>query len=645
MSGKRANLGQITRENPDDEDESIDLVTKADASVMARRKIAVPRSRRAAAGQAKSNPFSAPAAPANPFASFSKPATGAPTTSTASNGNGAANNNDKLLQRRALNEKFVAKLNDLAKDNVYGDWSKTVQQYITFSNQIESGSISKPEETKPAPASTAFSFGASSDKSSFGAPAGDKSSFGAPAGDKPLFGAPSSDKPLFGAASSAGAPSFSSEKPFSFGAPKPAETKPAPSLFQFGKPATTASTTIDAPMASAQKSTATEADKVDVEKPAATTQSTTKDESSDESDDEVKVEGPKFTLAAPPTTKDSPFSFNKPTSETDKAKSGAGFKFESTGPVKSVFKFDAPAKEEPAKEEPAKPFSFGASTTTWTPDKGIKFGSADIASANASANTKPAFSFGSTTSSTTTNADKPAFSFGSTTSSTTNNAEKPAFSFGSTNNPAFSFGSSTSTTEKTDDKPKFTFGGADKSSTSNGLFGSAAGATKPFTFNAPSTGFSFGSNPETKQGEPKGAAEGDMGATDESAATTPAAAEHDLSEKGPGEEEEDVKYEQRAKLYELVNGEFKVQGLGTLRVLTHKQTKKSRALLRAEGSGRVILNVLLRSQIKYTTEGKGQVKLIDFKADGNPTTYMLRVKTQEDGEKLRDVLETEKKGN
>lgn len=75
-----------------------------------------------------------------------------------------------------------------------------------------------------------------------------------------------------------------------------------------------------------------------------------------------------------------------------------------------------------------------------------------------------------------------------------------------------------------------------------------------------------------------------------------------------GEEDEDCLYEVRAKGLKLVektadNGKtektWEVQGLGPLRVLVNKETKRARFLLRADPSGKAVLNTAMSSQIDY----------------------------------------------
>ena len=208
-------------------------------------------------------------------------------------------------------------------------------------------------------------------------------------------------------------------------------------------------------------------------------------DSDPDSDDDIKIEGPKFTLATKPTVKKSPFSFGpKPVKKKDSSDSeseieikGPSFQFNKT--IKdNVFKF-APAASTGdnavQKPEEKKPFSFGKPETTPTETKPVSFSRPQ--------EEKKPFSFSSNEASAP--SDKPAFSFGSSTS---------------TNKSAFSFGSSTSSsqpflfdTKKTEEQPKPSFGFGTKPATETNTASTFNFATKP-TENKTTT-FNFNSKP------------------------------------------------------------------------------------------------------------------------------------------------------
>jgi nucleoporin NUP2 len=640
MANKRSNLVELTRDEPDrDEDYQIDPVQQADAGTMAKRKIAKPRSRRANGGQLPSapqpvaNPFAAlnqdtaEEPKANPFAgigggsggagnntnpfSFTKPAA-APVPASESGSKSAGPS--KEIQRRALNEKFQEKVADLFKNSLYEDWTKVLESYVKYAQQIEKGDVKLPEEAdkkvepvkdvnrkdnKPEPVTV------SDDDSD-------------------------DDVKIEGPQFTLTNPPTMKDSPFSFNKPVEADKEKAGKGFTFTSTASNSVFKL----------------------------------SNDTKQDESKTQsGPSFSFGSDKTKVDEEqskpaFSFGTSEKKDDNAKPSFTFGTSEKKDDKPTFTFGSSEKKDdkPAfsfgsseKKDDKPAFTFGSSSDKKDESKpAFTFGSS---SADKKEESKPAFSFGASSGSS--SESKPLFGVGSSTEK--KDDSKPTFSFGSSaekkddSKPSFTFGSSTTTT---DDKPKFSFGSSTTWSPEKGIkFGSAGGddqgPSKPaFTFGGNSSSntspFKFsnaGGNTTNESNENKE----QEATTDETAQDTENnEPQSNLSEKGPGEEEEDAVYEKKAKVYELVNGEYKVQGVGPLRVLTHQTNKKTRILVRAEGSGRVILNTLLRSQIKYTVEGKGQVKVIDIKSDGKPTTYMIRVKTQEDGENLRNVLEEHK---
>ena len=133
-----------------------------------------------------------------------------------------------------------------------------------------------------------------------------------------------------------------------------------------------------------------------------------------------------------------------------------------------------------------------------------------------------------------------------------------------------------------------------------------------------------------------------------------------LTDGGPGEEDEAVIHEVRAKALRLVTSKegsdsesnaskdkkspWKTQGVGPLRVLKHKTTGAVRLLLRAEPRGHVALNKALLPNFNYKPEPGGKyVKLTTSSDSGSGLeTWMLQVKTKEAAQALADALEANK---
>jgi hypothetical protein len=122
----------------------------------------------------------------------------------------------------------------------------------------------------------------------------------------------------------------------------------------------------------------------------------------------------------------------------------------------------------------------------------------------------------------------------------------------------------------------------------------------------------------------------------------------DLTSGGPGEEDEDVLYEVRAKatLYEYVKKDdakkWVTKGLGPLRVLKHRDTKATRILLRGDPTGKIVINKGLIPSFKYEPTEK-TVKIMTTDDSGKSLeTWLLQVKTPESAKALAEVLESNK---
>lgn len=135
-----------------------------------------------------------------------------------------------------------------------------------------------------------------------------------------------------------------------------------------------------------------------------------------------------------------------------------------------------------------------------------------------------------------------------------------------------------------------------------------------------------------------------------------------LIEGGPGEEDESVVHEVRAKALKLVVGgdsdndspgktdadkknPWKTQGVGQLRMMKHKTTGAVRMLLRAEPRGHVALNKRILPDFNYKSENK-YVKITTTNDTGSGLeTWMIQVKTKDLATALSEALETHKVAN
>lgn len=97
----------------------------------------------------------------------------------------------------------------------------------------------------------------------------------------------------------------------------------------------------------------------------------------------------------------------------------------------------------------------------------------------------------------------------------------------------------------------------------------------------------------------------------------------DLSQSNAGEEEEKVVFECRARAFKLETG-WTCQGTGVARLLQHPNGR-ARVVLRAEPSGQVVLNSLLKKDLKYSNLNNS-VQLMVPKADQAPEHWAIRLK-------------------
>lgn len=130
-----------------------------------------------------------------------------------------------------------------------------------------------------------------------------------------------------------------------------------------------------------------------------------------------------------------------------------------------------------------------------------------------------------------------------------------------------------------------------------------------------------------------------------------------LTDGGPGEEDEIILHEVRAKAIKYVTiskdseddeekkSPWATQGVGPLRVLKNKSTGTVRVLLRAEPRGHIAMNKALLPDIEYKSKEK-TVTFAAVKDDGaGLETWLLQVKKPEFAQELVRVLEANKSAN
>ena len=284
--------------------------------------------------------------------------------------------------------------------------------------------------------------------------------------------------------------------------------------------------------------------------------------------------------------------------------------------------------------------------------------------------------------------------------SQTSNVFGQSFQSGSSSNPfsqpSEATSSFTSTNSKNGDSPKgdhtwkvdspIRFGDSSNSPSVNvtsaspskptfgGLFGaskssnSTEASTKPTTsfFSAPpaktpSVGFSFGLKPAMASLAPPS----NNGSNTTSRATSPGATtgesanesnvdgEEDKAEKqeqidltslGPGEENEDVVLQVKAKAlkWDTASSTWASKGVGPLRVLKNLESHLTRVLLRQDPSGRIVLNFALSKSFTYESSQSKTVRVPFVGESGKIETWMIKVGNDDDAKNLASALEKNK---
>ena len=206
--------------------------------------------------------------------------------------------------------------------------------------------------------------------------------------------------------------------------------------------------------------------------------------------------------------------------------------------------------------------------------------------------------------------------------------------------------------------------------------------TKTLAFGAPSsqsvfgsgsTGFSFGQSKTTEDktetttttsifqstpfgsGSVTGFSFGQTNISDNSTVTANDNTEDDEAEEtvvSPKKDEpvveEDAVYSHKCKLFYKKDGNFVERGLGNIH-LKVTEDRKVQLIIRAGTSlGNILLNIIVSSNTPLQRKGKNNVMLItvpnpplDKKDEQNPTptTFLIRVKTAEDADELKDKID------
>lgn len=118
----------------------------------------------------------------------------------------------------------------------------------------------------------------------------------------------------------------------------------------------------------------------------------------------------------------------------------------------------------------------------------------------------------------------------------------------------------------------------------------------------------------------------------------------DLTSPGPGEEDEDIVLQVKAKAlkWDSATSTWAGKGVGPLRVLKNRESRLTRVLLRQDPSGRIVLNFALSKSFAYESSQSKTVRLPILSESGKIETWMVRVGNDEEAKKLASALEENK---
>jgi Ran-binding protein 1 len=135
---------------------------------------------------------------------------------------------------------------------------------------------------------------------------------------------------------------------------------------------------------------------------------------------------------------------------------------------------------------------------------------------------------------------------------------------------------------------------------SSSSFGTTGGGTSATTFN-PSA---FASSSTTKPEEEKEEGEDEDVERECTKEFTPVVKLEIIESsetKTTGEENENILFEAKTKAYRFLEGEWKERGLGPMKILEHKATKKCRLLMRRDKTLKICANFYIDPETKVTT--------------------------------------------
>ena len=178
----------------------------------------------------------------------------------------------------------------------------------------------------------------------------------------------------------------------------------------------------------------------------------------------------------------------------------------------------------------------------------------------------------------------------------------------------------------------------------------------------PSVGFGFGFMPTTTSLAPpsKNGSNATSRATSPGATTGESANEStadggddkaekqeqiDLTSRGPGEENEDVVLQVKAKAlkWDQKSSNWDSKGVGPLRILKNRESHQTRVLLRQDPSGRIVINFALSKSFTYESSQSKTVRMPFVGESGKIESWIIKVGNDDDAKKLASALEEHKR--
>lgn len=406
------------------------------------------------------------------------------------------------------------------------------------------------------------------------------------------------------------------------------------------------------------------------------------DDSDKGSTKNVKIQGPQFNLSTKPTTNQSPFTFEaRPASKMVELDSGS--EIEIKGPTFTFNKqiqdpiFKLSGKEMKARDEMANQinnatsgaFSFGSNITKFnTEDEKNSIPDSNTASSFSDNRGQKEIAVGNISS---TSLAPTSFEFGLQQSKSKDTKEgAPIFSFNDgshqtaigikgnygthkhgndNNNPLFSVDSASKSTES---KANYNSGNNSANRASGSDNPTNISDSVPSAFNS-TTGLQNTNVqvPNLEDVTPSGnnmrsatdtETAGDLEDNPNIEFDAVASLNNEKLDTATGEESETVVFQRKTKLMSFNPDDkeniYKTLGKGELKVLHSDEKGTSRILIRADGSLRVLLNVSIIRNMSYSVIGNGSFVRVPVANENKIDTYVLKVRTAEDGQELCKVL-------